>query len=283
MTKFIEMTINPRKAEEILQHNYENNRPVRKSWVNQLASMMKKGKFISQNGETIIIGEDGVLYNGQHRLNAVIQSGVTLTFDIAIITNEQAAYRTMDNGAKRLAADFVEGDNKNNRSALAKIAYCLEYGSASMITSFQGKTDSNEQVSRLEVSEYANNNKELIGVCVKTGARLRSAIGAGAVSSYALFCFLIKKYGDETLLEEFVNETCVEMRYNKTCNALVNLIRKSYLSQKKPTKNWLVGTLLDAYDHFTKMDDSTMLNHANSKLSQFAKQVEAARAERSEQ
>ena len=82
------------------------------------------------------------------------------------------------------------------------------------------------------------------------------------------------------MLDEFINEICSQMTYNKTCNALITLIRKAYLSQRKPTRNWLIGTMLDAYEHFCKMDDSTMLNHANAKLTKMAKVVEMNRLEK---
>lgn len=83
MTKFFTRAIGPKEAEELLAHNYDKNRNVRKMWVKALANMMKQGQFIAQNGDVIRVGHDGTLYDGQHRLMAVIESGTTQYFDFA--------------------------------------------------------------------------------------------------------------------------------------------------------------------------------------------------------
>lgn len=68
--------ISPKKAAELLKKN-QNNRKLRPDWINTLARIMLAGQWML-NGETIIIDSDGKLLDGQHRLHAVVKSGVEI-------------------------------------------------------------------------------------------------------------------------------------------------------------------------------------------------------------
>ena len=65
--------VTPEIAAHYLSFN-NSNRSVSKHTVNRYASAMKNGKW-ELNGETIAFYENGELKDGQHRLNAIIQSG----------------------------------------------------------------------------------------------------------------------------------------------------------------------------------------------------------------
>ena len=72
--------INPKVAKEYLKKNVNNPRgtnSLNRAHVKQLADDMKAGLW-QLNGEAIVFDEDGYLKNGQHRLAAVILSGVTI-------------------------------------------------------------------------------------------------------------------------------------------------------------------------------------------------------------
>ena len=53
------------------------NRPLNKKWVNALALEMQRGQW-KPNGKPIIISKEGIIGDGQHRINAVIASGSTI-------------------------------------------------------------------------------------------------------------------------------------------------------------------------------------------------------------
>lgn len=69
--------ITPKIAEEYLFQNKNNYRPLKRSVVNRYAEDMKNGRW-EMNGETITFDENGVLKNGQHRLAAIVKSGITV-------------------------------------------------------------------------------------------------------------------------------------------------------------------------------------------------------------
>ena len=65
-----------KSGEEAFQMGWRN-RPLNKKWVNSIALEMKRGRW-KPNGKSIIISREGIVGDGQHRVNAIIKSGVTI-------------------------------------------------------------------------------------------------------------------------------------------------------------------------------------------------------------
>lgn len=78
VTEIIDVT--PEMAAEMLTHN-THNRGLRPGRVERYARDMKRGRW-PWNGVPITFDRDGVLIEGQHRLHAVIESGVTIRFTV---------------------------------------------------------------------------------------------------------------------------------------------------------------------------------------------------------
>lgn len=101
-------TITPVLAEEYLRRNTKN-RQLRSNIVGYYASQMKNGQWML-NGEGIIFNEEDVLVDGQHRLAAVIESGVDV--DMLVVRNaDKDSFTTVDCGISRKISDtfFVKG------------------------------------------------------------------------------------------------------------------------------------------------------------------------------
>jgi hypothetical protein len=96
--------VSPALAAELLSKNTAN-RAVNKRAVARYAEAMKRGVWRIGN-DAICVGLDGVLLNGQHRLNAVVESGVTvkMLFRSGV---EQGDLFAMDQGNKRIGADIA--------------------------------------------------------------------------------------------------------------------------------------------------------------------------------
>jgi hypothetical protein len=101
--------ITPEIAESLLQRN-EMNRNVKPQHVATYAQQMREGKFLSLNGQTISVTgtlTNGRLADGQHRLLALIEAGVTLPF--LVVTNlDSEVISTIDIGAKRSVGDLFD-------------------------------------------------------------------------------------------------------------------------------------------------------------------------------
>ena len=103
-------------AIEIMKMNTEN-RPNCQRSVDLYAMDMLAGKF-PLNGETIKISTSGKVLDGQHRLAAIIKSGVTIRM-IVVSGLPDSVYSTIDTGRKRTAGDTLAVKGIKNYNAVA--------------------------------------------------------------------------------------------------------------------------------------------------------------------
>jgi hypothetical protein len=115
--RIVQMT--PAWAEELLRANTDNRNLRRKSVVAQYAGAMCRGEWVLSN-DAITVREDGVLGNGQHRLHAVVQSGITISV-ILIEGLPVSTQDVIDTGAKRTAADLLSRRGEPHASVLAAV------------------------------------------------------------------------------------------------------------------------------------------------------------------
>lgn len=102
--------ITPTMAKKYLANNIENNRPVKRRWVNTLVTLMSSDDWM-QNGDSIKFQKangDGVekLIDGQHRLHAIIRLGKPVEF-LVIRGLSAETFLTIDAGKKRSTADCL--------------------------------------------------------------------------------------------------------------------------------------------------------------------------------
>ena len=86
ITKTLDIT--PDMAAQMLERN-TMNRNISQLNVTRYANDMASGAW-EQNGETIKIAEDGTILDGQHRLWAIIESGVTVTMIVVYNVRKEA-------------------------------------------------------------------------------------------------------------------------------------------------------------------------------------------------
>jgi len=108
--------ITPDLAEFYLLSN-TNNRPVRIHHVEALARDMKGGSY-QVNGDAIRFSSDGALLDGQHRLKAIVMSGVTLNI-LVIRGLAPETMKTIDAGVKRTTGDRFALSGVKNGNILA--------------------------------------------------------------------------------------------------------------------------------------------------------------------
>jgi hypothetical protein len=111
--------VSPAIAEDWLSRN-PNNRNLRRAVVDAYARDMEAGRW-RLNGETVKFSTTGQLYDGQHRLNAVVQSGITVPM-VVIHGLGADVMATVDAGAKRSYSDALKLAGEDNTSTLAAVA-----------------------------------------------------------------------------------------------------------------------------------------------------------------
>jgi hypothetical protein len=112
--------VTPDLAERLLALNVEN-RPVR--WngalrcVEAYAKAMQRGDW-RINGEAIIVSSEGLLNDGQHRLHAVVASGMAVPMQITFGVDRESRH-TVDQGAARTPGNILAMRGEANTNQLA--------------------------------------------------------------------------------------------------------------------------------------------------------------------
>lgn len=122
--------ITPALAKVWLGHNIRN-RSLRVDYVNDLAGRIERGEW-EMTGEAIKFSVNGALLDGQHRLSAIVKSGVTVPM-MVMRGIAESAQDHMDTNRARTAADMLGLHGYANTSTLAaaaRLALGVESGSS---------------------------------------------------------------------------------------------------------------------------------------------------------
>mgnify|MGYP001086833999 CR=1 FL=1 len=113
--------VTPEQAKTILLRSNYDNRKIRKSVVSKYAKSMRDGDW-KMSPEPIAFSKSGRLINGQHRLTAVVESGVPCSFFFAY-GFEEDVFDVLDRGAGRSISDALGINRKLAQAAtlLAKL------------------------------------------------------------------------------------------------------------------------------------------------------------------
>lgn len=166
--------ITPAMAEKYLNMN-TNNRALRSGWSETMAADMSNGDW-GECVAPIVFYEDGSLADGQHRLFAIVLSGVTIRFLVRRGLKREDGLN-IDTGRPRNVVDasHIAGlDNGLLTHAIVSTARCVEEGERSR--------GSSSHPHKLELVEK---HREAVEWAVKhgpTGRNLRNAVILGAIA-----------------------------------------------------------------------------------------------------
>lgn len=97
-------TVTPSIAVEWLSNRWGEQRAVRESHVTRLVRDMESGRF--RVGPDAIVRINGRLANGQHRLSAIVESGIQQTM-VVMESSDESMYQVIDCGLRRSARDSL--------------------------------------------------------------------------------------------------------------------------------------------------------------------------------
>ena len=152
MTMSFEL-ITPEIAKEMLQHN-KANRSLARGTVEAYKNDMLSGNWDSQTGTAISFDENGILRDGQHRLAAIVASGMPVMMWVCRGTKADAVY---DNNRPRRSRDFIA-------VMLPDIEpiYKKSIPVAVIDILVRGKWDRGSKVTPRERANYINTHKKLL-------------------------------------------------------------------------------------------------------------------------
>jgi len=157
------VTITPQVATMWLRAN-RHNRPIRRHHVAFLAGEITRGDWLV-NGQAIIISPDEEVLDGQHRLLAIIESGMDIR-SLVVYGIPRDAFRTIDTGAVRTGADalylhFPDLTHGTVKCLATAVQWCVRYEEDVFATGRKRK------VSNTETIEYVQAHPSLIQ-CAET-------------------------------------------------------------------------------------------------------------------
>jgi hypothetical protein len=101
------LTVDPETARQMLSaQEGHHNRKTRPGAVARYAATMRSGSWVT-SPEPLVFSPSGRLLNGQHRLNAVVKTGMPQTFLFMFGVDEQV-FQVLDRGAPRSLADALD-------------------------------------------------------------------------------------------------------------------------------------------------------------------------------
>lgn len=104
--KFKQELIGPKEAQSLLDANYKGQRLVKRRLVEYLVRLIKEGRWNSNLPQPLMVSEDGILLDGQHRCAAIVQSGYSVLCWVARGV-PVSAYPDIDSGISRQLYDRV--------------------------------------------------------------------------------------------------------------------------------------------------------------------------------
>lgn len=111
------VTVTPEIAQKYMLSN-TRNRELKADNLRVLRAHMLGNTFESLNGQTIVFSNTGVLLDGQHRLQALIETNSTYDF-VVIEGVDEDAFTTIDIGVKRKTRDIFQIEGIDNATGIS--------------------------------------------------------------------------------------------------------------------------------------------------------------------
>lgn len=115
--------VTPEVATALLEKN-TSNRPLSNSVVASYARQMREGIWRYNPQDSIVVHASGRLLNGQHRLWAVVESGVPVDLHL-VVTDDDSLFKLMDVGYGRTSGHILSIEGVKNAVTVAAGAKML--------------------------------------------------------------------------------------------------------------------------------------------------------------
>lgn len=218
------VSFTPELAVELLENHNNENRKIKKYNVNFLISEMESGNW-KLNGETITFDYKGDLTNGQHRLLAVIATGIPI-LTLTITGLNPDTFKTIDTGTNRSASDVLGVNNVPNAAHVAatvKFIYSFKNGK------YGSNLHSHRTLSNSDLLEYYYSLGETkISQCVKFYNSVKSS-GLLRPRLVSGLYYLMAEI-DENDAKEFLTSLC--NGFNLTEKSPINALRNKIIKTK---------------------------------------------------
>jgi hypothetical protein len=259
--------ITPPIAKSLLKKN-NMNRVINEQRVNEYARLMTGGLWKEDTGESIKMSVDNSILDGQHRLLAVIKSGVSLNF-LFVLELEKEIFTVLDTGVNRTSGDIfhIAGvSQSNNYAAIITKYIALKSGMTAVLREGPQRTAGlsikSMKYSKAELfSIYSNKIKFWDGV-VSNSDHWRNQFQRTMTLSEigGLYAYFYDINHDSAF--QFMDQLCSGVELNKTNP--VRLLREKLIFSKMNLKFKLtpvqkLGLIYKTWNYFRKGESISVL------------------------
>lgn len=181
-------TLTPALAAQLMERN-PDNRKIRQRHVGRLAHAIQTGAY-ALNGETLIVSRDGWLNDGQHRCQAVVETGTGIPA-VIVFGVERETRSTVDTGDKRTMGNvlYMHGlGGANANGVAAVIRFVLQYDSDTILAQ-------NTLFDPTDYIDLAQQCDDELYDCYRTAKRIRTRykVSPGLVGGAIFVCGRVDK------------------------------------------------------------------------------------------
>lgn len=208
--KIKRMLVTPAMAKKWLEETNTNNRKERPGVRDRYARDMREGRWLD-TGDPIRFDIGGRLLDGQHRLGAIVDSGVSLTL-VVIRDLGDGVWSGIDGGVPRRLGDFLPGQSyKNTLAGAVRLMWMADRGA--------GLLASRTVPTRQEALAYFSENATLTDSVEKVMARRCPLFGS---QTFLAFFFHASRQKHEEKALAFLDglSTGVDLRQGSPILAL---------------------------------------------------------------
>ena len=250
--------VTPEMAEKLLAMNSKENRKISEVVVRRYESDLLSGRWGITNMDPIGVKLDKngriiELKDGQHRLTAIVRSGVVGKFEFAEVPPN--AFQYLDQGKNRMTTDFIHEPNAKKLSSLGnRILRTREFNLPLTSIVSISLNSSAVNITPQMVLDYLYKCEEEFPEwqeCIHQGIKLREALyKKGSVATCSYFCWMLKWLAEDKHLDDYVCELADELTDNISIRLFKNFYQQILVSGISFREDNLLAHLLWTYDHF---------------------------------
>lgn len=229
-------TITPEWAQHVLSERNVGNRTMNRQHVDSLAKEMQCGRW-KVNGDTICVNDDRLI-DGQHRLAAVVASGVSIE-SLVIYGLSSDVFDTKDVGKRRSAGDTLGVRGEKNAYRMAATLVLID-------KYMTGRADKTVSYTNTEIEEML---EKYPGV----RSSLQTSFGSRGLISPSVLdaCHYLFSQKDPRLANEFVVKVLrgTGLEEGSPWYVLRERLMKNSLSKAKISKSYLMAICIKAWNY----------------------------------
>lgn len=263
--------ITPDIAQDLIDNMDPRQRKLNNSTVRKYSLIMTEGCWRQCTLDGIVISKEGKVLNAQHRLQAVIDTGLTwkarVTFNV---DPDQFLY--MDQARKRTTKDFLDCLNSEDISSIGRRICAMETGEAPLLSVIQSKLTARDVVPDTLNIRFCQENEDYLQGLTSIGRRMYSAIGRkGGRTVYSFFIALMTYIGLDA--KEFTDDFCLDVPKHPN----VIICKSAIMKCRKPDFKTILGYLVMAFDYHLNGTTLKSINKADRYLDKYDKKMQEVR------